>query len=380
LVAEDLEKILRKFSLSSKELEGTDLQGGDIHKVVWNFLLHWFSRKVGYRIGKVFHSIKDVVLHRIGGKKGKHMKLPVEVNISKLLMRGTLVIQRTIVGFEKPIKQTTMSQNQLILEPHTDKSKEPTEENGSVTGEGRKVEAQISEGTKGCSFGVEIFEVSEIPKDHVGEKRLVAPNLVLDGNTRSNSKELCLGEELVADMPFKEDCNVMVNPDSKDKHQGSQELLNGMPTDQLENEIARLQLKKQENQRMARSLTVSRRKPLSGISNQMQVEEVNSKRKLWLREEDSEMKGDHNDSIFGESYQDRISEITHSLEPHQEAQSGNQVTRTIYTATAFNSTSIRIGYAWVGLDQECKILKVWVEGREDKMDREKELWSGRYRA
>ncbi|KAL3510361.1 hypothetical protein ACH5RR_029762 [Cinchona calisaya] len=174
-----------------------------------------------------------------------------------------------------------------------DKSKESAEDKGSVTGEGRKVELQISEGTKGYSSGVGIFQVSKSPKDHVGEKRLVAPNLVLNGNT-SNSEEVCLGEELVADMPFNEYCNVMVNPDSKDKPQGSQELLNGIQVDQLENEIARLQLKK-KGKRMAKSLTVSRRKPLSDISNQMQVEEVNSKRKLWLRKEDSETKDNHND-------------------------------------------------------------------------------------
>ncbi|KAL3502414.1 hypothetical protein ACH5RR_036863 [Cinchona calisaya] len=183
----------------------------------------------------------------------------------------------------------------MILELDTDNSKESAEDKGSVTREGRKVEAQISEGTKGCSSGVGIFQVSKSPKDHVGEKRLVAPNLVLDGNTRSNLEEVCLGEELVADMPFKKDCNVMVNPNSKDKHQGCQELLNGIPPDQLDNEIARLQLKKKGKQRMARSLTVSRRKLLSDISNQMQVEEDNSKRKLWLRKEDSKMKDDHND-------------------------------------------------------------------------------------
>ena len=46
---------------------------------------------MGRKIGGVFDSVKEVILPNGGGKDGKHIKILVEVNIEKPLLRGTIV-------------------------------------------------------------------------------------------------------------------------------------------------------------------------------------------------------------------------------------------------------------------------------------------------
>ena len=58
---------------------------------IWNLPVHWLSKEVGRKIGAVFKDIKDVVISHIGGKDGRHLKVLVHVDLSKPLLRGTLV-------------------------------------------------------------------------------------------------------------------------------------------------------------------------------------------------------------------------------------------------------------------------------------------------
>ena len=55
---------------------------------VWNLPIHWLCRTVGFKIAKVFHSVKEVIIPPGGGKEGKHMKILAKVNISQLLIKG----------------------------------------------------------------------------------------------------------------------------------------------------------------------------------------------------------------------------------------------------------------------------------------------------
>nr|XP_027083698.1 uncharacterized protein LOC113705999 [Coffea arabica] len=58
---------------------------------IWNLPVHWLSKEVGRKIGVVFKDVKEVVIPQGGGKEGRHLKALVHVDLSKPLLRGTLV-------------------------------------------------------------------------------------------------------------------------------------------------------------------------------------------------------------------------------------------------------------------------------------------------
>ena len=58
---------------------------------VWNLPVHWLCRTVGIKVGKLFKSVREVIVPPGGGKEGRHMKILVEVDVQKPLLRGTLV-------------------------------------------------------------------------------------------------------------------------------------------------------------------------------------------------------------------------------------------------------------------------------------------------
>nr|XP_027090415.1 uncharacterized protein LOC113711449 [Coffea arabica] len=58
---------------------------------VWNLPIHWISKEVGRKIGKVFEEVKEVLIPYSRGKEGKHLKLLVSADLSKPLLRGTTV-------------------------------------------------------------------------------------------------------------------------------------------------------------------------------------------------------------------------------------------------------------------------------------------------
>lgn len=58
---------------------------------VWNLPVHWVTREVGRKIGVVFKQVKDVIIPQLGGKEGRHLKTLALVDLSKPLLRGTIV-------------------------------------------------------------------------------------------------------------------------------------------------------------------------------------------------------------------------------------------------------------------------------------------------
>ncbi|XP_027151970.1 uncharacterized protein LOC113752026 [Coffea eugenioides] len=58
---------------------------------VWNLPVHWISKDVGKKIGSVFNQVRDVIIPQIGGKEGRHLKIPVLVDIEQPLLRGTII-------------------------------------------------------------------------------------------------------------------------------------------------------------------------------------------------------------------------------------------------------------------------------------------------
>lgn len=49
---------------------------------------HWMAREVGWKIGKLFPHCLNVIIPKNGSKNGLLMKLLVEVDLEKPLLRG----------------------------------------------------------------------------------------------------------------------------------------------------------------------------------------------------------------------------------------------------------------------------------------------------
>lgn len=52
---------------------------------------HWCSKEVGWKLGKLFNTCMNAIMLENGSKEGKILKLLVNVNLDKPLMRGTNV-------------------------------------------------------------------------------------------------------------------------------------------------------------------------------------------------------------------------------------------------------------------------------------------------
>nr|XP_027120420.1 uncharacterized protein LOC113737375 [Coffea arabica] len=58
---------------------------------LWNLPVHWLSKEVGNKIGVVFKEVREVLIPQNGGKDGRHLKILALVDLSKPLLRGTVV-------------------------------------------------------------------------------------------------------------------------------------------------------------------------------------------------------------------------------------------------------------------------------------------------
>ncbi|XP_071901081.1 uncharacterized protein [Coffea arabica] len=58
---------------------------------IWNLPVHWLSKEVGKKIGAVFKEVREVLAPQSGGKEGRHLKILALVDLSKSLLRGTVV-------------------------------------------------------------------------------------------------------------------------------------------------------------------------------------------------------------------------------------------------------------------------------------------------
>ena len=82
--------ILSNQTKSTEEDEGA-FRYASMWGQVWNLPIHWVSREVGRKIGRIFKEIKEMIIPQNEGKEGKHLKLLVLIDISRPLLRGTTV-------------------------------------------------------------------------------------------------------------------------------------------------------------------------------------------------------------------------------------------------------------------------------------------------
>ncbi|KAL3502627.1 hypothetical protein ACH5RR_037076 [Cinchona calisaya] len=114
---EGLEEIMKRFSLSSKEVDVVDLgktnveriirdcQKSLIEKVIGEKLINFvgmknFVNQVGSIIGGTAGEVLEVLMSETGGKKGKHLKVLVLVDITKPLRRDRNCKSRNEAGKE----------------------------------------------------------------------------------------------------------------------------------------------------------------------------------------------------------------------------------------------------------------------------------------
>lgn len=57
----------------------------------WNIPVQWLTSETVWKIGKIFNKFLNVVIHENGSKKGRYVKILVEVDLSKPQIRGTKV-------------------------------------------------------------------------------------------------------------------------------------------------------------------------------------------------------------------------------------------------------------------------------------------------
>ncbi|KAK6126693.1 hypothetical protein DH2020_039562 [Rehmannia glutinosa] len=61
----------------------------DLWVQLWGIPCHWTSIEIGMKIGTKFKSVKDIIIPETGSSVGRHIKILVEVDLEKPLMRGT---------------------------------------------------------------------------------------------------------------------------------------------------------------------------------------------------------------------------------------------------------------------------------------------------
>ncbi|KAK6130151.1 LOW QUALITY PROTEIN: hypothetical protein DH2020_036067 [Rehmannia glutinosa] len=58
---------------------------------VWNLPYHWITMETGRKIGLKFESVLDVLIPETGSSNGRFLKVLVEVDLTKPLLRGTFI-------------------------------------------------------------------------------------------------------------------------------------------------------------------------------------------------------------------------------------------------------------------------------------------------
>ncbi|KAK6148475.1 hypothetical protein DH2020_019387 [Rehmannia glutinosa] len=56
---------------------------------IWNLPLEWMAMETGFKIGKLFGEVNDVLIPESGSNKGRFIKILAAVNLDKPLLRGT---------------------------------------------------------------------------------------------------------------------------------------------------------------------------------------------------------------------------------------------------------------------------------------------------
>lgn len=58
---------------------------------IWNTPLHWVTKEAGRKVGSIFPKVSEVIIPQSGGKKGKHLKILAEIDLTMPLPRGIMV-------------------------------------------------------------------------------------------------------------------------------------------------------------------------------------------------------------------------------------------------------------------------------------------------
>lgn len=76
-----------------KDIEKKDeaLQSAQMWVQVWNIPVHWISAETAWKIMKGFGKCNNVIVPKNGSKEGRYVKMFVEVELTKPLIRGTKI-------------------------------------------------------------------------------------------------------------------------------------------------------------------------------------------------------------------------------------------------------------------------------------------------
>ncbi|CAI9098435.1 OLC1v1035079C1 [Oldenlandia corymbosa var. corymbosa] len=56
---------------------------------IWNTAVHWISKEIGQKLGRMLGEVRDVIIPDVGGTEYKHIKILVEMDLRRRLERGT---------------------------------------------------------------------------------------------------------------------------------------------------------------------------------------------------------------------------------------------------------------------------------------------------
>lgn len=57
----------------------------------WNLPFHWIAKETGFKFNNLFCEVLDVMILESGSKLGRHLKILVEINLDRPLLRGIMI-------------------------------------------------------------------------------------------------------------------------------------------------------------------------------------------------------------------------------------------------------------------------------------------------
>ncbi|KAK6158888.1 hypothetical protein DH2020_006202 [Rehmannia glutinosa] len=82
--------LLREWSENIlKNIE--EINSVELWTQIWNVPQHWISLETGMKIGQKFGGSQDILIPETGSIRGQHIKMLVEINLDKPLVRGTFI-------------------------------------------------------------------------------------------------------------------------------------------------------------------------------------------------------------------------------------------------------------------------------------------------
>lgn len=57
----------------------------------WNIHEQWFPSETVWKVGRHFNRCHNVIIRKTGSKKGRYVKMLVDINLTKPLIRGSKI-------------------------------------------------------------------------------------------------------------------------------------------------------------------------------------------------------------------------------------------------------------------------------------------------